>query len=215
MLACGVTPGARFLAARAGSTEPRFRAAGSRSRSVDSQHPLAARQLTITIPEPPSAPRSTLGCRLGYISCLRLFCARSLVVDIHLYKIVELICVVLPLRHHTTHPPPPCPSSTPRPRSPRTRTARTCSSLSTTTSTTSPVCLPDAADAPPQSQSGAPANRRNPTGFLDDHPGGAKILKRVAGKDASKQFWKYHSKGVLAKYGPGLQVGTVKDAAKL
>merc|ERR1711977_706917 len=31
-------------------------------------------------------------------------------------------------------------------------------------------------------------------------PGGAKILKRVGGKDASKQFWKYHNESVLKKY---------------
>ncbi|KAK7532983.1 putative cytochrome b5 [Phyllosticta citribraziliensis] len=51
--------------------------------------------------------------------------------------------------------------------------------------------------------------------FVDEHPGGSKILKRVGGKDASKQFWKYHNEGVLKKYGPKLKVGEVKDEAKL
>ncbi|PVH97212.1 cytochrome b5 [Periconia macrospinosa] len=51
--------------------------------------------------------------------------------------------------------------------------------------------------------------------FVDEHPGGAKILKRVGGKDASKQFWKYHNEGVLKKYGEKLKVGVVKEEAKL
>ncbi|KIV91810.1 putative cytochrome b5 [Exophiala mesophila] len=53
------------------------------------------------------------------------------------------------------------------------------------------------------------------TNFVDEHPGGAKILKRVAGKDASKQFWKYHNESVLKKYGAKLKIGEVGDKAKL
>ncbi|PSR97705.1 putative cytochrome b5 protein [Coniella lustricola] len=53
------------------------------------------------------------------------------------------------------------------------------------------------------------------TKFLDEHPGGAKILKRMAGKDSTKQFWKYHNAKVLEKYGPKLKIGEVKEAAKL
>ncbi|KAK2831970.1 hypothetical protein FQN49_006986 [Arthroderma sp. PD_2] len=53
------------------------------------------------------------------------------------------------------------------------------------------------------------------TNFIEEHPGGSRILKRVIGKDASKQFWKYHSENVLKKYGERLKVGEVKDAAKL
>jgi hypothetical protein len=37
----------------------------------------------------------------------------------------------------------------------------------------------------------------------------------VAGKDASKQFWKYHNEGVLKKYEPKLRIGSVKEEAKL
>ncbi|CAN9447630.1 unnamed protein product [Alternaria alternata] len=51
--------------------------------------------------------------------------------------------------------------------------------------------------------------------FVDEHPGGAKILKRVGGKDASKQFWKYHNESVLKKYAPNLKIGTVKEESKL
>ncbi|CZR60599.1 probable cytochrome b5 [Phialocephala subalpina] len=53
------------------------------------------------------------------------------------------------------------------------------------------------------------------TGFVDEHPGGAKILKRVAGKDATKQFWKYHNESVLKKYSSKLKIGTVGEKAKL
>ncbi|PGH18003.1 hypothetical protein AJ80_04624 [Polytolypa hystricis UAMH7299] len=59
------------------------------------------------------------------------------------------------------------------------------------------------------------ANVYDITNFADEHPGGAKILKRVAGKDATKQFWKYHGDNVLKKYGDKLKIGEVKDAAKL
>ena len=67
--------------------------------------------------------------------------------------------------------------------------------------------------------------------FVDEHPGGSKILKRVGGKDASKQFWKvralaainmifsdmsqYHNEHVLKKYSPKLKIGELKEEAKL
>ena len=35
------------------------------------------------------------------------------------------------------------------------------------------------------------------------------VLSRVAGKDASKQFWKYHNEGILKKYKGKLQVGSL------
>ncbi|MCJ1299639.1 hypothetical protein MMC08_002431 [Hypocenomyce scalaris] len=53
------------------------------------------------------------------------------------------------------------------------------------------------------------------TGFVGEHPGGSKILKRVGGKDASKQFWKYHNESVLKKYEERLKIGHVEEKAKL
>lgn len=35
------------------------------------------------------------------------------------------------------------------------------------------------------------------------------VLQRVAGKDASKQFWKYHNEGILKKYKAQLQIGSL------
>ncbi|KID75684.1 Acyl-CoA dehydrogenase apdG [Metarhizium brunneum] len=52
------------------------------------------------------------------------------------------------------------------------------------------------------------------TKFQDDHPGGKKILQRVAGKDASKIFWKYHNEGILKKYKGKLQVGSLDSKPK-
>lgn len=44
--------------------------------------------------------------------------------------------------------------------------------------------------------------------------GGKKILQRVAGKDASKIFWKYHNEGILKKYKGKLQVGSLDSKPK-
>ncbi|KAI0832176.1 acyl-CoA dehydrogenase NM domain-like protein [Hypoxylon sp. FL0890] len=52
------------------------------------------------------------------------------------------------------------------------------------------------------------------TKFQDEHPGGKKILTRVAGKDASKQFWKYHNEGILKKYKGSLQIGSLDSKPK-
>ena len=49
--------------------------------------------------------------------------------------------------------------------------------------------------------------------FIDEHPGGKKILQRVLGKDASKQFWKYHNEKVMQKYAPRLKIGSIGSSA--
>lgn len=57
--------------------------------------------------------------------------------------------------------------------------------------------------------------KENVVEFLPEHPGGDRILKRFAGKNATKAFWKYHSESVLKKYGDKYKIGTVAEAAKL
>uniref|UniRef100_A0A0G4HXZ6 Cytochrome b5 heme-binding domain-containing protein n=1 Tax=Chromera velia CCMP2878 TaxID=1169474 RepID=A0A0G4HXZ6_9ALVE len=54
------------------------------------------------------------------------------------------------------------------------------------------------------------------TDFLDEHPGGKKIVLKVAGKDATKEFEKFHNVAqVLGQYGDSLLVGSIaQDAAK-
>jgi len=39
-------------------------------------------------------------------------------------------------------------------------------------------------------------------------------LQRVGGKDASKQFWKYHNESILKKYQKQLQVGSLDSKPK-
>lgn len=40
------------------------------------------------------------------------------------------------------------------------------------------------------------------TPFLDEHPGGKKILLKVGGMDATKEFQKFHNDAVLQSLAP-------------
>jgi cytochrome b involved in lipid metabolism len=51
------------------------------------------------------------------------------------------------------------------------------------------------------------------TGFLNEHPGGRKVLLKVGGKDASAQFHSFHNESVLKEYGEKLRVGKVVDGS--
>lgn len=49
------------------------------------------------------------------------------------------------------------------------------------------------------------------TPFLDEHPGGKKVVMKVAGMDASKQFDMFHNQAILDKYTPKLMIGSIGD----
>jgi len=51
------------------------------------------------------------------------------------------------------------------------------------------------------------------TNFLDQHPGGKKVLAKVGGQDATKQFHAFHKPEVLVKYSSQLYKGDVAGGA--
>lgn len=53
------------------------------------------------------------------------------------------------------------------------------------------------------------------TEFLEDHPGGSKILLKNCGKDSTDAFWNYHSEKVLKNVAEEYKIGELKPGAKL
>jgi alkylation response protein AidB-like acyl-CoA dehydrogenase/predicted heme/steroid binding protein len=51
------------------------------------------------------------------------------------------------------------------------------------------------------------------TKFLKSHPGGKGIILKLAGRDCTSEFYDFHAKDVLEKYGPKLRKGTIKNAS--
>ena len=55
----------------------------------------------------------------------------------------------------------------------------------------------------------------NVTDFLNDHPGGAGVIKRVAGKDASKEFNMLHKPNTIENFAPECVIGKLKLVSNL
>ena len=58
-----------------------------------------------------------------------------------------------------------------------------------------------------------PHRRYDLSKFIDLHPGGASVLKTVAGQDASKDFHLLHHPRVLEKYRDRLKIGVLAGSA--
>jgi alkylation response protein AidB-like acyl-CoA dehydrogenase/predicted heme/steroid binding protein len=50
------------------------------------------------------------------------------------------------------------------------------------------------------------------TKFLRSHPGGKNVIVSSSGKDVTEEFYSYHKKEVLAKFGPKLRIGLLENA---
>ena len=50
------------------------------------------------------------------------------------------------------------------------------------------------------------------TEWLDEHPGGRKILLKNVGKDATDKFMNFHPDHVLKEVAPKFKIGTLVDA---
>ncbi|KAF1799638.1 cytochrome b5-like heme/steroid binding domain-containing protein [Mucor lusitanicus] len=50
------------------------------------------------------------------------------------------------------------------------------------------------------------------TEFINEHPGGKKVLTKMAGKDATKQFNTFHNDAIMQRVGLPMQIGVVGDA---
>ena len=48
------------------------------------------------------------------------------------------------------------------------------------------------------------------TEFLPEHPGGSKIIMKLAGRDATEEFEMLHDDEVIPKYAPQQVIGRVK-----
>ncbi|KEQ71261.1 fatty acid desaturas-like protein [Aureobasidium namibiae CBS 147.97] len=48
------------------------------------------------------------------------------------------------------------------------------------------------------------------TDFISGHPGGAAVIESFVGKDCSWQFWRFHSREHMQRFGRGLRVGRTK-----